>query len=108
LSTQIFSGSRAQAVNGPILVFVSNVQTRFLRLPKSAFFERVQAGPVIQLESPKFHFHFSEIYAYLPAIPHPQGGAFRPIVTIVGHGMRWTQGRRETSAAGADGEIVWS
>jgi hypothetical protein len=38
---------------------------------------------------------------------HPQG-ALRPIVTNVGGGMRWTQRLCETSAAGADGEIVWS
>src|SRR5262249_5780638 len=40
--------------------------------------------------------------------PAPSGGALRPIVTNVGSGMRWTQRLRETSAAGADGEIVWS
>src|SRR5882672_11898574 len=30
------------------------------------------------------------------------------IVTDVGYGMRWTRERRETSAAHADGEVVWS
>jgi len=30
------------------------------------------------------------------------------IVTDVGDGMRWTQGRRKTSAADADGKAVWS
>jgi hypothetical protein len=30
------------------------------------------------------------------------------IVTNVGCGMRWTRERRETSAAHADGEVVWS
>jgi hypothetical protein len=44
---------------------------------------------------------------YRYAIPHPQEGRYA-IVTSVGRGMRWTQRLRETSAAGADGEIVRS
>src|SRR6185437_13057387 len=40
-------------------------------------------------------------------IPPPQG-AFRPIVTDVGGGMRWTVLARETNALEADGKDVWS
>jgi hypothetical protein len=62
---------------------------------------------VIQLFLEKSCFRFSEIRAISP---HPalSGGALRPIVTNVGGGMRWTHRRRKTSAADADGEIVWS
>jgi hypothetical protein len=60
-------------------------------------------GPLHQ----KFRFRFSENDA-ISLHPALSGGALRPIVTNVGGGMRWTQRLRKTSAAGADGEIVWS
>jgi hypothetical protein len=54
------------------------------------------------------YFAFTEIkfslYSHRPA---PQEGRFA-IVTDVGRGMRWTHWLRKTSAAGADGEVVWS
>ena len=41
------------------------------------------------------------------AVPCPREGRFA-IVTSVGRGMRWTWAARATSAAEADGEVVWS
>jgi hypothetical protein len=41
------------------------------------------------------------------AVPHLQEGRFA-VVTDVGRGMRWTLRQRETGAAKADGEAVWS
>jgi|HubBroStandDraft_6_1064221.scaffolds.fasta_scaffold116366_1 hypothetical protein len=43
----------------------------------------------------------------LSAVPLPQEGRFA-VVTDVGSGMRWTQRRRKTGGAEADGEGVWS
>jgi hypothetical protein len=40
-------------------------------------------------------------------VPPPQEGRIA-IVTDVGSGMRWTRRPRETSAADADGQGVWS
>ena len=44
---------------------------------------------------------------HIDVVPRPQEGRFA-IVTDVGRGMRWTQWRRKTSGANADGEVVWS
>jgi hypothetical protein len=47
---------------------------------------------------------------YVIFLAHPasdQEGRFA-IVTDVGCGMRWTRALRETSAADADGKVVWS
>jgi hypothetical protein len=43
---------------------------------------------------------------FAPSRPDQEGRI--AIVTDVGHGMRWTRRRRETSGAIADGEVVWS
>jgi hypothetical protein len=52
-------------------------------------------------------FYRNENHVYVVAHPAPQEGRFA-IVTDVGSGMRWTHRLRKTSAAGADGEVVWS
>jgi hypothetical protein len=54
-----------------------------------------------------FRFAFDPNQTYSFPRPGPQEGRIA-IVTDVGHGMRWTRERRETSAAHADGEVVWS
>ena len=45
--------------------------------------------------------------AHIAPVPRPREGRFA-IVTSVGRGTRWTLAARATSAAEADGEIVWS
>src|SRR6266849_616985 len=54
-----------------------------------------------------FRFAFAPNQTYSLRCPGPQEGRIA-IVTDVGQGMRWTRERRETSAAYADGEVVWS
>jgi len=54
-----------------------------------------------------FLFRFSEMHDYVSASRCRKEGRIA-IVTDVGSGMRWTCWRRETNAAGADGEVVLS
>jgi hypothetical protein len=72
-----------------------NFARRFKRIERSGFF-------------PENFTSVFQKYVLISAHPALSGGALRPIVTNVGSGMRWTHRRRKTSAAGADGEIVWS
>ena len=44
---------------------------------------------------------------HIAPVPCPREGRFA-IVTSVGRGMRWTLPARATSAADADGQVVWS
>jgi hypothetical protein len=75
---------------------------------KTNFSNPINAIPSVQSPVPEiFRFAIAPNHIDKYRIPSHSEGRFA-IVTNVGCGMRWTQGRRETGAADADGEVVWS
>jgi hypothetical protein len=75
---------------------------------KSNFVRHFKLIWVVQSPLQKYsYFGKSEIMVLLASSCLDNEGRFA-IVTNVGCGMRWTLWRRKTSAADADGEVVWS
>jgi len=64
-----------------------------------------QCAAALQPAAKYFYFFFSEIVV-IDADPASSKGRTRRHER--GGGLRWTCRRRQTTAAGADGEIVWS
>jgi hypothetical protein len=100
-------GSNGRAAESISLIIITLTAPLAAR-QKSNFVNPINAIPPVQSPSAKiFHLARRANHPYKLARSYPGRGAFRERHKRWG-GMRWTQRRRETGAAKADGEVVWS